>query len=145
MYIKQQSSHIPLDFKINQHIFTLLFTLPCFQTLAVYNVLSTPVSDFNTNEYVGIIDVVDILNGILQAVYPELLREGYVQAHKRLSMTELQAIGFEFTSQTVAGLVHGGDLWYKVSKIYGCICTLGGQKAVYIIAYLKRQFYGRLL
>jgi CBS domain-containing protein len=55
----------------------------------------------------------DTLNGLLHAVYPELLREGYIQTHKRLSMTELETIGLDFSSQTIASLVHGGDLWYK--------------------------------
>lgn len=63
----------------------------------------------------GILDVYDALAGLLAHVYPELLKEGYVAAHKRLSMTELQAIGLEYCAQRIATLVHGGDLWYKAS------------------------------
>ncbi len=81
--------------------------------LAAYNILSAPAVDTTTNEYIGIIDVMDTLNGLLHSVYPELLREGYIETHKRLSMTELETIGLDFSSQTIASLVHGGDLWYK--------------------------------
>ncbi|KAH7619934.1 hypothetical protein Ndes2526B_g05178 [Nannochloris sp. 'desiccata'] len=83
------------------------------KVLAAYNILSAPAVDASTNEYIGIIDVMDTLNGLLLSVYPELLREGYVQTHKRLSMTELETIGLDFSSQTIATLVHGGDLWYR--------------------------------
>ncbi len=81
--------------------------------LAAYNILSAPAVDSTTNEYIGIIDVFDTLNGLLHSVYPELLKEGYIETHKRLSMTELETIGLDFASQTIATLVHGGDLWYR--------------------------------
>ena len=61
----------------------------------------------------GILDVLDCIHALLLVAYPELLQEGYVKTHKRLSMTELQAIGIDFSAQHIAGLVHGGDLWYR--------------------------------
>jgi 5'-AMP-activated protein kinase regulatory gamma subunit len=83
------------------------------QVLAAYNILSAPVVDAATKEYIGIMDVMDTLNALLLSVYPELLHGDYVQTHKRLSMTELETIGLDFSSQTIATLVHGGDLWYR--------------------------------
>lgn len=84
------------------------------QTLRTYSILSAPVSDANTNEYIGIFDIMDALGGLLRRMYPELLREGFLETHKRLSMTELQALGVEFGSQAIASMLHGGDLWFKV-------------------------------
>lgn len=57
----------------------------------------------------------DALTALLHQIYPELLAEGFVESHKRLSMTELQAFGIEFGSHTVSSMLHGGDLWFKVS------------------------------
>lgn len=55
----------------------------------------------------------DALKALLHQIYPELLADGFVESHKRLSMTELQAFGIEFGSHSVSSMLHGGDLWFK--------------------------------
>ena len=117
------------------------------QTLAAYNILSAPVSDATSGEYVGMVDVADIMGGVVRGedthlccliritssrvlltsarrgcilvleqqqrsciqaftrkrlvvlhcapppagVYPELLERGFLEQHKRLSISELQS------------------------------------------------------
>ncbi|GAB4816058.1 hypothetical protein N2152v2_003104 [Parachlorella kessleri] len=81
--------------------------------LAAYNVLAAPVSDAVSGEYVGMIDVADLLKGLIRGVYPELLEQDYLKSHKRLSISELQSVGVEFTAKNLSSLLHGGDLWFK--------------------------------
>lgn len=83
------------------------------KALAAYNILSAPVSDAATGEYVGMVDVADIMGSMLRGVYPELLEKGYLEQHKRLSISELQSVGVEFCSRKLSNLLHGGDLWFK--------------------------------
>ncbi len=49
-------------------------------------------------------------------MYPELLEQGYLKSHRRLSISELQSVGVEFTAKKLSSLLHGGDLWYKGEK-----------------------------
>ena len=37
--------------------------------------------------------------------------------HKRLSISELQSVGVEFTAKKLSSLLHGGDLWYKGGEL----------------------------
>jgi hypothetical protein len=83
------------------------------QTLAAYNILSAPVSDAISGEYVGMVDVADIMGGVVRGVYPELLERGFLEQHKRLSISELQSVGVDFCSRKLGNLLHGGDLWFK--------------------------------
>lgn len=83
------------------------------KVLAAYNILSAPVSDAASGEYVGMLDVADILGGVVKGVYPELLEKGFLEQHKRLSISELQSVGVEFSARKLSNLVHGGDLWFK--------------------------------
>ena len=76
--------------------------------------LSAPVNDALTNEYVGMVDVVDLIGNFLQSIFPELQHVDFIQDHKRLSIAELQALGVEFGTRTITRMLHGGDLWYKV-------------------------------
>jgi CBS domain-containing protein len=94
----------------------------CFpQELAAANVLSAPVVTPDTNEYAGILDVVDILAGLLSedyglnATHKELLRSGgkWLAHHSRLGITELTAFGADFGNQPVGHLMHGGEVWFK--------------------------------
>ncbi|PSC70096.1 E3 ubiquitin-ligase [Micractinium conductrix] len=83
------------------------------KVLAAYNILSAPVSDAVTGEYVGMLDVADVMGGVVRGVYPELLEKGFLEQHKRLSISELQSVGVEFNSRKLSNLLHGGDLWFK--------------------------------
>ncbi|KAI7836565.1 hypothetical protein COHA_009582 [Chlorella ohadii] len=83
------------------------------KTLAAYNILSAPVSDATSGEYVGMVDVADIMAGVVRGVYPELLERGFLEQHKRLSISELQSVGVDFCSRKLGNLLHGGDLWFK--------------------------------
>ena len=100
-------------------------------------------SDAHTREYVGIMDVMDILSGLLKHTFPELLQEGYVQKHKRLSMMELQAIGIDFGSKSVALFVHGGDLVYKVIEfflVFFLPFSMGGVLCISFFLFHHQQF-----
>ncbi|KAL4419761.1 hypothetical protein ABPG75_006859 [Micractinium tetrahymenae] len=83
------------------------------KVLAAYNILSAPVSDAATGEYVGMLDVADVLGGVVRGVYPELLEKGFLEQHKRLSISELQSVGVDFNARKLSNLLHGGDLWFK--------------------------------
>lgn len=83
------------------------------QSLASFNILSAPVIDAITKDYIGIIDVISILGSFLHKIYPELLSEDYVITHKRHSMNELQTLGAEFANSHIALMCHGGDMWFK--------------------------------
>lgn len=95
------------------------FLCSSLQTLAAYNILSAPVTDPSTQGYVGMLDVMDILGSFVGAVYPELLREGWMEVHKKLSVMELESLGVEFSARSIQGILHGGELWYKVSEGWG--------------------------
>ena len=138
------------------------------QMLAAYNILSAPVSDAGTGEYVGMLDVADIMGGLVRGrwlavlvgagglggwrghrrflqvgysrgpmgqlhrqpaclctnrscplpvaacpactagVYPELLQGGFLEHHKRLSISELQSGGVCSCSCDAFGWLGGG-------------------------------------
>lgn len=46
-----------------------------------------------------------------------------MESHKRLSISELQSVGVEFTAKRLSSLLHGGDLWYKGGGVaQGAVC-----------------------
>ncbi|KAI3425172.1 hypothetical protein D9Q98_008942 [Chlorella vulgaris] len=79
------------------------------KALAAYNILSAPISDASSGEYVGMLDVGDVM----AAVVRELLEAGFLERHQRLSISELQSAGVEFCAHKLGSLLHGGDLWFK--------------------------------
>eukprot|EP00884_Botryococcus_braunii_P000297 jgi/Botrbrau1/10268/Bobra.0140s0021.1 len=83
------------------------------KVLAQHGVLSAPVLENRTREYIGFVDVRDILRGIIQAMYPELLEAEYVEKHSHLSSSELQTIAPDALLQPVSKLLHDNDLWFK--------------------------------
>lgn len=86
------------------------------RTLANYGILSSPVFDFSTEDYIGLLDAGDLLRGLLKQVsgpFHELQEEEYIQRHHRLSMVELQSLGLEYGKTKLQGLLHHGELWFK--------------------------------
>jgi hypothetical protein len=73
------------------------------QALAAFSILSAPVVELSTQENVGTFDVTNALRDLLRRAQPELLDGPWVAAHRRLSMAELQAVGFDLGQQPIQG------------------------------------------
>lgn len=68
-----------------------------------------------TREYVGMLDVADILNGLIRHLYPEFFAPNgkWLEEHPRLGIAEITAVGAEFGSKPIGTLLHGGELWFR--------------------------------
>lgn len=84
------------------------------QELASYSIISAPVIDADTSEYIGLLDVGDVLRALCHRAYPELLDASYVATHRKLSMAELQNVGFDVCASTAGEVMHRtGGAWFR--------------------------------
>lgn len=83
--------------------------------MAAANILSAPVCTAETSEYIGMIDVVDIVGGLIRMSYPEFFtcNGQWLEEHPRLGIAELTAIGTEYGNKRIESLLHGGELWFQ--------------------------------